>query len=91
MDLEQKMLDFALLGAGWVMWLLVALSVLCVGVAIERAIFLMRNTSKGPRQGAMSFEYVRTYMNDAAWVGRIGLRSPGSVSTKFNYSRAMRR
>ena len=45
MDLEQKMLDFALLGAGWVMWLLVALSVLCVGVAIERAIFLMRNTS----------------------------------------------
>ena len=32
------MLDFAMLGAGWVLWLLVALSVLCVGVAIERAI-----------------------------------------------------
>ncbi|MED5370328.1 MAG: MotA/TolQ/ExbB proton channel family protein [Myxococcota bacterium] len=45
MDLEQKMLDFALLGAGWVMWLLVALSVLCVGVAIERLIFSLRNST----------------------------------------------
>jgi C1A family cysteine protease len=32
-------------------------------------VFLIQNTSKGPRDGAMSYEYVRTYMNDAAWIG----------------------
>ncbi len=58
MDLEQKMLDFALLGAGWVMWLLVALSVLCVGVAIERAIFLMRNTSPSDKLQAAINAYL---------------------------------
>ena len=31
-------------------------------------VFLMQNTSKGPRHGAMSYEYVRAYMNDAVWV-----------------------
>ena len=36
--LEQKMLDFALLGAGWVLWVLVAASVLVVAVAVERGI-----------------------------------------------------
>ena len=30
------MLDFALLGAGWVLWLLVGLSVLFFAIAIER-------------------------------------------------------
>jgi biopolymer transport protein ExbB len=45
MDLEQRMLDFALLGAGWVMWLLVALSVLCVGVAVERTIYAIMNST----------------------------------------------
>lgn len=32
-------------------------------------VFLIQNTSKGPRDGAMSYEYVLAYMNDAAWVG----------------------
>jgi hypothetical protein len=32
-------------------------------------VFLMQNTSKGPRLGELSYEYVRTYMNDAAWIG----------------------
>ena len=32
-------------------------------------VFLVQNTSKGPRHGAMSYEYVRAYMNDAAWIG----------------------
>jgi biopolymer transport protein ExbB len=43
--LEEKMLDFALLGAGWVLWLLVILSVLCVGIAVERGIYLALNTA----------------------------------------------
>jgi biopolymer transport protein ExbB len=45
--LEQKMLDFALLGAGWVLWLLVALSVLVFAVAIERMLYLFLNTAPG--------------------------------------------
>jgi biopolymer transport protein ExbB len=64
-DLEQKMLDFALLGAGWVMWLLVALSVLCVGVAIERAIFLMRNTSPADKLQAA----INTFLTGGDKVG----------------------
>lgn len=49
-------------------------SVLLVGFRDDRAqpgggVFLIQNTSSGPRHGAMSYEYVRTYMNDAAWIG----------------------
>ncbi|MFZ5477138.1 MAG: MotA/TolQ/ExbB proton channel family protein [Myxococcota bacterium] len=43
--LEQKMLEFALLGAEWVLWLLVGLSVACVGLALERAVYLLLNSA----------------------------------------------
>ena len=47
--LEQGMLSFALLGAGWVLWLLVALSVVCIGISAERAWYLLRDgTPTGP-------------------------------------------
>jgi hypothetical protein len=32
-------------------------------------IFLVRNSGAGPDFPAMSYEYVRTYMNDAVWIG----------------------
>lgn len=38
-NLTEKFLDFALLGAEWVMWLLVALSVISVYVMIERLLY----------------------------------------------------
>ena len=41
--LGQKLLSFALLGAEWVLWLLVGLSVICVAIAIERSIFAALN------------------------------------------------
>lgn len=44
--LEEAMMSFALLGAGWVLWLLVALSVLCVAVSFERAFYLLRDGSQ---------------------------------------------
>ncbi|MHB8898082.1 MAG: hypothetical protein ACYC6Y_04995 [Thermoguttaceae bacterium] len=31
-------------------------------------VFLIRNSSKGPQHGAMTYRYVRAYMNDAVWV-----------------------
>ena len=39
MNLTEKFLQFALLGAEWVLWLLVVLSVVSVYVMIERALF----------------------------------------------------
>jgi biopolymer transport protein ExbB len=39
MDLTHHFLDFALLGAGWVLWLLVVLSVVSIGVMIDRALW----------------------------------------------------
>jgi biopolymer transport protein ExbB len=40
--LEKSLLAFALVGAHWVLYLLIALSVVSVGIMIERAIFFAR-------------------------------------------------
>lgn len=54
MDLEQRLLDFSLLGAAWVMWLLVILSVLCIAVAVERAAYFRLNrTEDAALEGAI--------------------------------------
>jgi biopolymer transport protein ExbB len=45
--LAQKMLEFALNGAGWVLWLLVGLSVLVFTIAVERAIYMVLNAAPG--------------------------------------------
>jgi hypothetical protein len=31
-------------------------------------LFIVRNTSRGGRDGYLTYEYLRTYMNDAAWI-----------------------
>ncbi|MEE2750217.1 MAG: MotA/TolQ/ExbB proton channel family protein [Myxococcota bacterium] len=43
MNLEQALLTFSLLGAGWVLWLLVGLSIACLGVALDRGLYLRLN------------------------------------------------
>jgi len=40
--IAEKLLAFTLLGAGWVLWLLLALSVLSVAVMVERALYFGR-------------------------------------------------
>ncbi len=40
LDIQERLTAFAMLGAGWVMWLLVALSVVVLAVALERAYYL---------------------------------------------------
>lgn len=45
MDLASQFVAFAQLGAGWVLWLLVALSVVSVGVMIDRALWFRRRDS----------------------------------------------
>jgi biopolymer transport protein ExbB len=49
MDIQQKLTGFAMMGATWIMWVLVALSVGGVAVALERAIYLIR-TSENVRK-----------------------------------------
>jgi biopolymer transport protein ExbB len=49
MDIQQRLTGFAMMGATWIMWLLVALSVGGVAVALERAVYLMR-TSENVRK-----------------------------------------
>ncbi len=49
MDIQQKLTGFAMMGATWIMWLLVALSVGGLAVALERAIYLIR-TSENVRK-----------------------------------------
>ncbi len=41
--LHQGIMSFALLGAEWVLWVLVALSLGCVAISLERTIFLLRD------------------------------------------------
>ena len=49
MDIQQKLTGFAMMGATWIMWLLVALSIGGIAVALERAIYLIR-TSENVRK-----------------------------------------
>lgn len=44
MDIQARLTNFAMIGATWVMWLLVALSVGGVAVALERAVYLLRTS-----------------------------------------------
>ena len=67
MDIQERLTAFALLGATWVMWLLVALSIVSVAIMLERAYFflstrddidelrtsLLRLLKKGDHAGAL--------------------------------------
>lgn len=53
------MLSFALLGAGWVLWLLVMLSIGCIAITIERVIWLSRNRSNTSDVSAAVDAYVK--------------------------------
>ena len=68
MSLEERMLAFSLLGAEWVMWLLVALSVICVGVAVERAIYIVLNRTPSAALQAAIAKYLSA--GDADVFGR---------------------
>jgi biopolymer transport protein ExbB len=59
MDLSGHFVAFAQLGAGWVLWLLIGLSVVSVGVMIDRALWFRRrdtDTEKFTRELRGAFE-----------------------------------
>lgn len=83
MDLSSAFVDFAQLGANWVLWLLIVLSVISVGVMIDRALWLRNrdtDTERFTRELKGAFERgeidrVQTkYMDDPAIPIQVGLR-----------------
>lgn len=83
MDLSRAFVDFAQLGANWVLWLLIALSVISVGVMIDRALWLRRrdtDTDRFTRELRGAFERGELdrlqvkYMDSPAIPIQVGLR-----------------
>src|SRR3954463_1104765 len=83
MDLSKAFVDFAQLGANWVLWLLIALSVISVGVMIDRALWLRKrdtDTERFTRELRGAFErneldrLTAKYMDDPAVPVQVGLR-----------------
>ena len=52
MHLTQRILGFTLLGSEWVLWVLIALSILSVAVMVERAICFGGTGGSATRSGA---------------------------------------
>lgn len=83
MDLSGAFVDFAQLGANWVLWLLIALSVASVGVMIDRALWLRHrdtDTERFTRELKGAFErgelerLQSKYMDDPAIPVQVALR-----------------
>ena len=83
MSLTEQFLNFALLGAEWVMWLLVALSIVSVGVMIERAMFLRarridvdtltQDAKKALREGDVT-AFEKRYQGSLAMPAQVAVR-----------------
>ena len=83
MDLSGQFVAFAQLGASWVLWLLVALSVLSIGIMIDRALWLRGRDTDIERltrelRGALDRNevdrFVEKYKDDTAVPVRVALR-----------------
>ena len=66
MDIQQRLTSFAMMGATWVMWLLIGLSVGGLAVALERAIYLIRTSDNIRRLKAEILRLLRAGDLDAA-------------------------
>jgi len=47
MNIQERLTAFAMLGAGWVMWLLVLISVIILAIILERAWYLWKTRTNG--------------------------------------------
>src|SRR5258706_6737975 len=83
MDLSGHFVAFAELGAGWVLWLLIILSVVSVGVMIDRALWFRRRDTDTARftrelRGAFERDEIERletkYRDDPAVSGQVALR-----------------
>ncbi len=72
-DLEQSLLSFSLLGAEWVLWLLVVMGVACLAVTLERLVYGVRNGTPGSALENAISSYLMWGEADAFLVGVEGL------------------
>ena len=59
MDIQAKLTSFAMMGATWIMWVLIGLSVGGLAVALERAIYLARTSENLRRLKQEVLAYLR--------------------------------
>lgn len=83
MDLSGQFVAFAQLGAGWVLWLLVAMSVLSIGIMIDRALWLrgrdidierFTRELKGALERGEVERFIDKYKDDPAIPARVALK-----------------
>lgn len=66
MDIQAKLTGFAMMGATWVMWVLVGLSIGGVAIALDRAIYLIRTSDNYRRLKAELLAFLRVGNVEAA-------------------------
>jgi biopolymer transport protein ExbB len=71
----QKLLAIVNQGAGWILWLLVTLSVISIGVVIERAVFFLGRRMPGLDAIAAALLSGNSELASAAVRGRAGLEA----------------
>ncbi len=59
MDIQERLTAFAMLGAEWVMWLLVVFSVIVVAIVLERAYYMIASRDDVARLKAELFKRLR--------------------------------
>ena len=84
--LEKSLLAFALVGAHWVLYLLIALSVVSVGIMIERAIFLARRRADARNLSAQLAHLLAAGELDQA---RALVASQGGTETRVRLERRL--
>jgi biopolymer transport protein ExbB len=80
MDIQQKLTGFAMLGATWVMWVLVGLSIGGLAVALDRLVYLVRSSDNFRKLKADLLARLRAGDVDGA---RIRLAASRSVEAKI--------
>lgn len=79
MDIQERLTAFAMLGATWVMWLLVLLSIVCLAIILERAYYLFVSRDDVARLKADLLAKLRADDVDAA---RVRMRQSPSVEAQ---------
>jgi biopolymer transport protein ExbB len=74
MDIQAQLTGFAMLGATWVMWVLVGLSIGGVAIALDRAIYLIRTSDNYRRLKRELLAFLRVGQR------RRGPRAPGGLA-----------
>ncbi len=80
MDIQERLTAFAMLGATWVMWLLVLLSIVCLAIILERAYYFFASRDDVARLKADLMSKLRGNDVDAA---RVRMRQSRSVEAQI--------